>query len=259
VNKEDLTNEIISEILKKKDKYAKKKITKEKILTEYCHANTHKAFHIGHTRNICMGESISRIIENQGIKVIRTNYQGDIGMHVAKTLWGMLNLKKIGLKEPNNLKEKGKWLGLVYAKASGASEDEKIKQEINEINQKLYSGDKKLLDLWKKTRKWSIDYFEHTIYPDFETKFKEAVQSNSELNKTYGNIWDKIAKNRAEASTYAKEIFALTISASYSPKYLFIAKDLVKLAEQLKLPEIERSESYKGAELDSTIDKILFR
>ncbi len=75
---------------------------------------------------------------------------------------------------------------------------------------------------------------------DFERKFKDAVQSNPELNKTYGNIWDEIAENRKEASKYAKEIYALTISSTYSPKYFFIARDLVKLAEQLKLPEDER-------------------
>ena len=91
---------------------------------------------------------------------------------------------------------------------------------------------------------------------DFEEKFKQAVQSNPELNKKYGNIWAKIASNREEAAKYAKEIFALNISSLYSPKYLFIARDLVNLAEQLKLPEVERNESYKSAELDSTIENI---
>ena len=91
---------------------------------------------------------------------------------------------------------------------------------------------------------------------DFERKFKEAVQSNSELNKTYGNIWDKIAENRTEASTYVKEIFALTISSAYSPKYLFIAKDLVKLADQLKLAEVQREAAYKNDKLDSLVENI---
>jgi hypothetical protein len=91
---------------------------------------------------------------------------------------------------------------------------------------------------------------------DFEKKFKNAVQSNSELNKKYGNIWDKIANNRKEAANYTKEIFALNISSLYSPKYLFIARDLGNLAEQLKLPEAERGENYKGEKLDSTIEKI---
>ena len=91
---------------------------------------------------------------------------------------------------------------------------------------------------------------------DFEKNFKEAVQSNPKLNKIYGNIWTQIAENRQEASIYAKEIFALTISTTYSPKYLFIAKDLVKFAEQLKLTEEKREVAYKNDKLDSLIENI---
>ena len=91
---------------------------------------------------------------------------------------------------------------------------------------------------------------------DFERKFKDAVQSNPELNNTYGNIWNEIEENRKEASKYAKEIFALTISSTYSPKYLFIAKDLVKLAEQLKLAEEKREVAFTNDKLDSLIQNI---
>ena len=91
---------------------------------------------------------------------------------------------------------------------------------------------------------------------DFERKFKDAVQSNPEMNKTYGNIWDAIASNRQEASKYAKEIYALTISSTYSPKYFFIARDLIKLAEQLKLSDEEREDIYKKDKLDSLIENI---
>ena len=91
---------------------------------------------------------------------------------------------------------------------------------------------------------------------DFEENFKKAVQSDTELNEKYGSTWDDIARNRNEASKIAKEIFALTISSLYSPEYLFIARDLVNLAEQLKLPEEERSDFYKSDKLDSLIENI---
>jgi hypothetical protein len=91
---------------------------------------------------------------------------------------------------------------------------------------------------------------------DFEEKFKQAVQSNPELNKKYGNIWNQIAENRKEASKIAKEIFALSISSTYSPRYFFIARDLIKLSEQLKLPEEERELAYKSEKLDSLIGNI---
>jgi len=188
INKEFMFEKILKEILKQKEDFGKGQ-KKGKIMTEFCHANTHKAFHIGHTRNIALGESISRILEKNGFEVIRVNYQGDVGMHIAKTLWGLQNLKKLKLKEPKE--ERGKWLGIVYATASKVSkENEKITEEINKINQKLYSGDKELTDLWKKTRQWSIDYFENIIYPDFGVKFKrfyfekEVEKKGTEIAKS---------------------------------------------------------------------------
>jgi hypothetical protein len=91
---------------------------------------------------------------------------------------------------------------------------------------------------------------------DFEKIFQEAVHSNPDLNKKYGNIWQKIADNRELASLYAKELYALTISSTYSPAYFFIARDLIKVAEQLKLAEVEREPAYKNEKLDSLIENI---
>ena len=235
LDKKIMVEQAINKILKEKEKFGKAKEAKKgKVMVEFCHANTHKAFHIGHTRNISLGESISRILESRGFKVIRANYQGDIGMHVAKTLWGMLNLKKLGLKEPEN--EKGKWLGIVYAKASQAAKNEKTAEEINKINQELYSGDKKLSDLWKKTRKWSIDYFEKVIYPDFDAKF-DRFYFESEVEKEGVKIakkllGDKIAKlsEGAIIMDFEKQGLGVFILLKSDGTPLYSTKDL-ELAE----------------------------
>jgi len=112
------------------------------------------------------------------------------------------------------------------------------------------------LKVYDATYKALLDPFFIERKKDFEKNFKQAVKSNPELNKKYGKIWDEIAKNRKEASTIAKEIFALTVSSYYSPKYFFIAKDLVDLADQIALPEEERSEEYKAGNLDSLVENI---
>ena len=176
---------LAQKILKINSNYGKGK-QKGKILTEFCHANTHKAFHIGHTRNITLGESISRVLEFQGYRVTRTNFQGDVGMHIAKTLWGLKHLKELNLKTPKD--NKGNWLGIVYAKAASAGkESEEITEEINLINQELYSGDKELTKLWKETRQWSIDYFEKIVYPDFGVNF-DRFYYESEVEKKGAEI-----------------------------------------------------------------------
>jgi arginyl-tRNA synthetase len=132
---------------------------------EFAHPNTHKAFHIGHVRNITLGESLSRVLHFAGYKVARTNYQGDIGPHVARCMWGLMHL---GLIEPK--KDKGRWLGEVYAKASQKATNYKVELEMRQVNKDLYAGKEKLVKLWKKTRQWSLDYFD-SIYADFGAKF----------------------------------------------------------------------------------------
>ena len=137
-------------------------------MVEFAHPNTHKLFHIGHLRNITTGESIARILEFRGATVVKSNYQGDIGLHIAKCLWG---IKKLGLKTIPSLDKKIKFLGKAYTTGSKAYEEgENAKNEIIEINKKLYEKEPKTTKLWEETRKWSLDYFDK-IYKRVYTKF----------------------------------------------------------------------------------------
>lgn len=91
---------------------------------------------------------------------------------------------------------------------------------------------------------------------DFEKTFRNAVNSDNELKEKYSSIWDEIAESRREAAKDAGRSFAYQISNFYSPRYLFIARDLIALAEQLQLPETERDKLYTGNELKATIESI---
>lgn len=134
-----------------------------RVMVEFAHPNTHKAFHIGHLRNITTGESIVRILENAGYKVIRANYQGDVGMHIAKCLWGVLSKKYKVESIKDELKaidDKVAFLGKAYAAGSKAFEEsEEAKKEIVEINDKIYSKDKEIKEVYQETRGWSLEYF----------------------------------------------------------------------------------------------------
>ena len=160
-------NEIIKTVLKNKENYGRGK-AKEKIIVEFAHPNTHKLFHIGHLRNITVGETLSRILEFSGSNVIRANYQGDVGLHIAKCLYG-IRLK--GMKKFSSLDEKIRFLGGAYARGSSLyEEDENARKEIIEINKKLYEKDPNIMKLWKETRKWSLEYFDR-IYKRLYTSF----------------------------------------------------------------------------------------
>ncbi|HEX2962467.1 MAG TPA: S46 family peptidase [Ignavibacteriales bacterium] len=91
---------------------------------------------------------------------------------------------------------------------------------------------------------------------DFEKKFKAAVDSKPELKSKYGNIWDNIAQTRSEMRQYSKDLSAYSVNPRFSASYFSIARDIIQYANQMQLPENERSKKFKGDELDSTKAKI---
>lgn len=91
---------------------------------------------------------------------------------------------------------------------------------------------------------------------DFEKNFKKAIQSDTELNKIYGDLWDKITNTRKEISKISNESYGLRLYRLTNSEYFKVAQDLIDLANELKLPEDKRSEDFKGDNLKETIANI---
>jgi len=164
------------------DKKEKEERKRGKLMIEFAHPNTHKPVHIGHLRNMITGESLVRLLERQGHKVVRANYQGDVGMHIAKCLWGILQIPnyKLQIKALKTTGERAKFLGAVYAIGGKAYEgNEQAKREIEELNIGVYNQDKSLKDLYQRTRQWSLNYFDH-IYQRVGVKKFDRLYFESE-------------------------------------------------------------------------------
>ncbi len=150
----------------------------KKIMIEFTDPNPFKEFHIGHLYSNIVGESIARILEAGGAEVRRVCYQGDVGLHVAKALYGMSHLLEdkgwtIPELEDKSLKERANFLGKAYAfGAAHYEEDNSAKEEIISINKKVYEKDAGVMPLYKAGRTWSLEYFE-SIYQRLGTKFEE--------------------------------------------------------------------------------------
>ncbi len=155
-NSAALAKDILGTINEQQNTYGHTQTKKETIMVEFFHANTHKAVHVGHVRTLSLGIAISKILEAVGKNVIRANYQGDIGPHVAKCIWGYLHAKDKPPKE-----HKGIWLGKKYAEGSQQAEKNKeIAADIAKINTQIYNQDPEVMEIWKKTRQWCLDDFE---------------------------------------------------------------------------------------------------
>jgi len=190
----DFFTENVAEILKQKENFGKNDLLKgKKVMVEYTDPNPFKEFHIGHLMPNTIGESISRIIEASGAEVKRACYQGDVGLHVAKTVWAM---KKENIKL-NDISISV--LGKMYAIGTKAYENEaEAKKEIKEINKKIYEKAPEVCEkYYLPGRKISLDYFE-TIYKRLGTKFdfyffesETGVLGKDIVEKNVGEVFEK--------------------------------------------------------------------
>ncbi|PIY79986.1 MAG: arginine--tRNA ligase, partial [Candidatus Pacebacteria bacterium CG_4_10_14_0_8_um_filter_42_14] len=112
----------------------------KKVVVEFGDPNPFKEFHIGHLFTTIAGETISRLLAATGATANRVCYQGDVGMHVAKSLWGVQHLFK---QENLDLETVGTWelnksiafLGRSYAAGATAFEtSEEAKEAMKKIN-----------------------------------------------------------------------------------------------------------------------------
>lgn len=147
----------------------------QKVMVEYSQPNTHKAFHVGHMRNVSLGDALVRLLRAHGHEVVAANYLGDVGAHIAKCLWWYLDKLSDAQRQPP-ADAKGEWLGAFYAAASNqlsAWEDaakggdtdaqtqlDAAKARTTEILQKLEARDPELIAVWDQTRQWSLEEFD---------------------------------------------------------------------------------------------------
>lgn len=250
VDKTILVEETLGRINKEREDYGKSKIEPEKVMIEFCQANTHKPFHVGHLRNICLGDSLVRLYRFQGNKVIAANYQGDVGMHVAKCLWA---INKFHNKEEPT-EHKGEWLGNIYAEANKlAEENEEYKKEVSDILIKLENNEPELTKLWKKTRQWCLGEFEE-YYKQLDVKF-DRYFFESEFEKPGKEVVKDLLKKGiakesegaiiADLNKYNLDIFVILKSDGTS---LYSTKDLALAKKKFDEFEIARSIYVVGSE-----------
>ena len=134
----------------------------ERVAFEYSCPNPFKEMHAGHLMSTVIGEAAVRLLENQGARVMRDTYGGDVGPHVAKALWA---LRRKDIIEPATAKE----IGDAYAQGSRAYEEsEDAKAEIDALNGELYAAlakeedlrdeeERALLETWRHGRDVSLE------------------------------------------------------------------------------------------------------
>jgi arginyl-tRNA synthetase len=171
INKKKLAENIISEILKQKENYGKIILKKPiKTMVEFSSPNTNKPLHLGHLRNMAIGESISRILEFNGEKVIKTSLNNDRGIHICKSMAAYKNYGK-GKTPDLEKKKSDHFVGDFYVMFNNfLKKNNNLEAESQLLLQKWEKGDKETISLWKKMNKWALEGF-HETYKKFGIKF----------------------------------------------------------------------------------------
>jgi arginyl-tRNA synthetase len=162
---------LLVEIIKEGDQFGKSIILSgKKVMIEYTQPNPFKPFHIGHLMSNAIGESLSRIIESQGAQIIRANYQGDVGPHVAKAIYGIFKKGKPDATLP--LFKQAQIIGEYYAWGNTEYEtNNEAKTEIERINKAIYEkSDEAVNELYVWGREVTLKAFE-VLYTLLGTKF----------------------------------------------------------------------------------------
>ena len=230
--------------------FGKGQPTGKRIMVEYSQPNTHKAFHVGHLRNVVLGSAVCNILEWAGNEVIRANYIGDIGLHVIKWLWCYLKYHN-GEQPPA---DRVRWIGEIYVQASRYyEEDPAVEPEVRALFARWDRRDPEIVALWEKTRHWSLEAFEQ-IYQLLGVRFdrfyfeSEVEDSGKEIVKTL--IEKGLARDeRPEGSVYiplddftgTKDKYRVLVILRSDSTSLYATKDLSLAIQKFEEYQLDRS------------------
>ena len=153
----------------------------DRVMVEFSQPNTHKLFHVGHLRNVALGDSLVRIFRSRGHSVVPANYYGDFGIDVAKCLWWLRTHPE--LEAPQT--DRASFLGKAYTDANEQLDPKRVEPEqreknLTEVRAILHAMEQREPEIWalyQQTRQWCLDEFRSTyawLGVDFDVDFFES-------------------------------------------------------------------------------------
>lgn len=182
------------------------------VVTEYSDLNPFKQAHVGHLYTTIVGDVISRLYQATGATVHRVNFGGDVGLHVARTMWGIIQF--LGGEKPDGLqsvatnpRDQVAWLSARYIEGTRAYEtSEAHKQEIIAINQRVYQvhdladHDSPFAVIYWTCRDWSYAYFKR-FYDDLQvTQFEKYYPESMTAPEGVRTVTEQLQKGVYQTS-----------------------------------------------------------
>ncbi|MBA2846915.1 arginyl-tRNA synthetase [Methanococcus maripaludis] len=187
----DFSKETVSKISDEKENFGKLEKRNEKVILEHTSANPNGPFHIGHGRNMVIGDSLKRILVASGYDVETQYYVNDMGRQEAIVVFGNEKF------ELDNSKKADHAIGEVYVETNKLlAENEELEQEILNLMKNYESAceagiENELTEKFKNAVNYSLSGFKETlstlnIYHDkfvWESEFVKSGMVREVINR----------------------------------------------------------------------------
>ena len=157
VNKSQLAESVIKDVLTKKENYGHSDLGQDKaVVIDFSSPNIAKPFHIGHIRTTVIGNALYKIYDSQGYNVVRVNHLGDYGTQFGKLI---VAFKLWGNKEAVEANPIPELLKLYIQFHEEAEKKPEMEDEARAWFTKLENGDEEAKALWQWFRDESLKEF----------------------------------------------------------------------------------------------------
>jgi len=250
------------------------------IVLEYPSPNTNKPLHLGHLRNIFLGDALAEIYQELGYSVYKVNLYNDRGTNISKSMYAYLKCanplspKEAGVKgdklvgdyyvQYNDLHR-----GEVKAAIASGVEEEKAKQEvpsaqaIADLTVKWEQQDSAVRTLWETMNGWFYEgvnqtfaelgltfdavYYESEIYNKGREAVSEGLKNGVFYQKEDGSVWIDLTDVGLDHKLVLRS----------NGTTVYITQDIALAYQKAKEFEFDRSVYVVGNEQDYHF-KVLF-
>lgn len=264
-----LKNHLLIEELKNQPS---KSLEGQVVVTEYSDPNPFKVLHAGHLYTSIVGDSISNLLEQAGAKVHRVNFGGDVGLHVGKTMWAILEELKGEFPEKLDAivpDQRSEWMADKYIKGTQAYiSDQNAKQAIIDLNKKVYElhntgdHDSSFAKIYWTCRQWSYDYFEQfyaRIGSHFDKYYPESDTASIGLATVKEQLEHGVYEQSDGAVIFDGEKYGLHTRVFINSEGLptYEAKDVGLIMRKWQDYHFDKSVVITGNEIDEYMKVVL--
>ena len=139
----------------------------QEVVIETNNPNPLKAMHIGHAFNAILADTLANLIESTGAKTHRVSYHGDVGAHVGKSMYSLLNYVAGDVSKLTAIPEEDRnsFMSRMYAEGAAAyKEDETAKARIDELSKQSFTRDDPLYaSVYDTCKAWSFEQIDSIV------------------------------------------------------------------------------------------------